>query len=142
MAHPCSFPHSIKEQGNELSLRFNSSRLEMKSAAHYSRKAAGGFLGRQYRAGSWRPSGKHGVATAALITVDGLLVEGVDKVARVLNGVLEVAHGVSAAAVAPQALFGRLGLILQLAQPGLVWTGHTHTHSINSRLDSNKIFDF
>lgn len=36
MARPCSFPHSIKEQGNELSLHFNSSRLEMKSAAHYS----------------------------------------------------------------------------------------------------------
>lgn len=62
-----------------------------------------------------------------LITIDGLLVEGVDKVARVLNGVLEVAHGVSAAAFAPHALLGRLGLVLQLAQPGLVWTGHTHT---------------
>lgn len=62
-----------------------------------------------------------------LITVDGLLVEGVDKVARVLDGVLEVAHGVSAAAVAPLALLGRLCLVLQLAQPGLVWTRDTHT---------------
>lgn len=74
------------------------------------------------------PSGKDAVATAGLITVDGLLVEGVDKVARVLDGVLEVAHGAQSAPLAPLALLGRLGLVLQLAEPGLVWTG-THTHT-------------
>lgn len=77
----------------------------------------------------WGPSGKDSVATAGLITVDGLLVKGVDKVARVLDGVFEVTHGVYAAPLAPLALLGRLGLVLQLAEPGLVWTGtHTHTH--------------
>lgn len=56
-------------------------------------------------------------------TVDGLLVQGVHKVARVLDGVLEVADGVRAAAFPPHALHGRFGVVLQLTQPGLVQTG-------------------
>lgn len=86
-------------------------------------RGCGGWAGR---------GGKDGVATAGLITVDGLLVKGVDKVARVLNGVLEVTHGAHAAPLAPQALLGRLGLVLQLAEPGLVWTG-THTQNMRQR---------
>lgn len=60
-----------------------------------------------------------------LITIDGLLVEGIDKVAGILDGVLEVAHGVHAASLAPLALLGSLGLVLQLTESGLVWAGNT-----------------
>lgn len=64
-----------------------------------------------------------------LITIDGLLVEGIDKIARILDGVLEVAHGVHAASLAPLALLGSLGLVLQLTESGLVRAGNTHTHT-------------
>lgn len=56
------------------------------------------------------------------ITVDGFLVQGVDEVAGVLDGVLEVADGLLAAALAPEALLGRLGLVLDLTESDLLWT--------------------
>ncbi len=68
-------------------------------------------------------------ASAKLITVDGFLVQGVDKVAGILYGVLHVTDGVHAAALAPQALLGSLRLVLQFTKSGLLWTGHTHMKS-------------
>lgn len=56
-----------------------------------------------------------------LITVDGFLVQGVDKVAGILDGVLEVADGLQAAGLGPAALLGRLRLILDLTQSDLLW---------------------
>lgn len=68
-----------------------------------------------------------GALLPKLITIDGLLVEGIDKVAWILDGVLEVADGVHAASLAPLALLGSLGLVLQLAESDLVWAGKRHT---------------
>lgn len=61
-----------------------------------------------------------------LITIDRLLVEGIDKVAWILDGVLEVADSVHAPSLAPLALLGSLGLVLQLTESDLVWAGKTH----------------
>lgn len=55
------------------------------------------------------------------ITVDWFLVQGVDKVAGVLDGVLEVADGLQAAGLGPAALLGRLRLILDLTESDLLW---------------------
>lgn len=55
------------------------------------------------------------------ITVDGFLVQGVDKVAGILDGVLEVADGLQAAGLGPAALLGRLRLILDLTESDLLW---------------------
>lgn len=56
-----------------------------------------------------------------LITVDGFLVQGVDKVAGILDGVLEVADGLQATGLGPAALLGRLRLILDLTESDLLW---------------------
>lgn len=63
-------------------------------------------------------------APPTFITVDRFLVQGVNKVAGILYGVFEVADGVCAAALAPQAFLGRLRLILQVTESGLLWAGH------------------
>lgn len=60
-----------------------------------------------------------------LITVDRFLVQGVDEVAGILYGVLDVTDGMCAAALTPQALLGSLRLVLQFTKSGLVWTGYT-----------------
>lgn len=60
-----------------------------------------------------------------VITVDGFLVQRVDKVAGILYGVLHVADGVRAATLAPHALLGSLSLVLQFTESGLIWTGDT-----------------
>lgn len=61
-----------------------------------------------------------------VITVDGFLVQGVHKVAGILDGVLDVTDGVHAATFTPQTLLGRLGLVLIFTESGLLWTGSTH----------------
>lgn len=55
------------------------------------------------------------------ITVDRFLVQGVDKVAGALDGVLEVADGLQAPGLGPAALLGRLRLILDLTESDLLW---------------------
>lgn len=57
----------------------------------------------------------------AFITVDRFLVQGVDKVAGILDGVLEVADGLQAAGLGPTALLGGLRLILDLTESDLLW---------------------
>lgn len=61
------------------------------------------------------------------ITVDRFLVQGFDKVAGILYGVLEVADGVCAATLTPHALLGSLCLVLEFTESGLLWTVHTKT---------------
>lgn len=61
-----------------------------------------------------------------VITIDGFLVQGVHKVAGILDGVLDVTDGVHAATFTPQALLGRLSLVLIFTESGLLWTGSTH----------------
>lgn len=60
-----------------------------------------------------------------ILTIDGFLVQGVHKVAGIFYGVFKIADGVCAATLTPQALLGRLGLVLQFTESGLLWTGHT-----------------
>lgn len=48
-------------------------------------------------------------------------MQGVHKVAGVLDGVLEVSDSLLAAALAPEALLGSLGLVLDLTQSDLLW---------------------
>lgn len=55
------------------------------------------------------------------LTVDRFLVQGVDKVAGILDGVLEVADGLQATGLGPAALLGRLRLILDLTESDLLW---------------------
>lgn len=64
-------------------------------------------------------------ASGELITVDRFLVQRVNEVAGILYGVLHVADGVCAAALAPLALLGSLCLVLQFTESGLLWTGDT-----------------
>lgn len=45
----------------------------------------------------------------------------VHEVAGVLDGVLEVSDGLLAAALAPEALLGSLGLVLDLTESDLLW---------------------
>lgn len=52
----------------------------------------------------------------------------VDKVAGILDGVLEVADGLEAAALGPEALLGRLRLVLDLTQSDLLWADEESTN--------------
>jgi len=56
-------------------------------------------------------------------------MQGVDVVAGILYGVLEVADGVCTATLTPHALLGSFRLVLQVTESGLVWTAHTNTHT-------------
>lgn len=76
-------------------------------------------------------------AHANLLTIDRFLVQGVDEVPWILDGVLEVADGVCAAAVAPHALLGGLGLVLHVTESGLFWTGHTDEKEKVNTYDRN-----
>lgn len=48
-------------------------------------------------------------------------MQGVHEVAGVFDGVLEVSDGLLAAALAPEALLGSLGLVLYLTKSDLLW---------------------
>lgn len=67
-------------------------------------------------------------AAPAFITVDGFLVQRVDKVAGILDGVLEVADGLEAATLGPEALLGRLRLVLDLTESDLLWADEESTN--------------
>lgn len=51
----------------------------------------------------------------------------VHEVAGVLDGVLEVSDGLLAAALAPEALLGSLGLVLDLTESDLLWAVEENT---------------
>ena len=55
-------------------------------------------------------------------------MQGVHKVAGVLDGVLEVTDGLQAAALAPEALFGRFCLVLNITESELLWTDEESTN--------------
>lgn len=55
-------------------------------------------------------------------------MQGIHKVAGVLDGVLEVTDGLQAAALAPEALLGSLYLVFDLTQSDLLWTDEESTN--------------
>lgn len=59
------------------------------------------------------------------LTVDWLLVHGVDEVPGVFDCVLEIPDGVRARPLTPHPLLGTLGLLLQLRQPALLGAART-----------------
>lgn len=65
-------------------------------------------------------------------------MQGVHKVAGILNGVLDVTDGVHATTFTPQALLGRLSLVLIFTESGLLWTGSTHTDKKSLRHNERK----
>lgn len=60
-------------------------------------------------------------------------MQGVHKVAGILDGVLDVTDGVHAATFTPQALLGRLGLVLIFTESGLLWAGSTQTKKFETQ---------
>lgn len=70
--------------------------------------------------------------TPKLITIDRFLVQGVHKVAGILNGVLDVSDGVNATSLAPQSFLGSLSLVFKFTESGLLWTGDIDREEIES----------
>lgn len=75
-----------------------------------------------------------------IITIDRFLVQRVDKVARILYGVLDVTDGVCAAALTPHALLGCFSLVFMFTESGLLGTGQTNQKKKIETLKKKKAF--